>query len=154
MGKGTDPKVSLNNAPKRPNRSTDIKIVNAQGTATTATGSLTYNTTSGKFEGSINTSVADGPYTIKVRMDNALWKAVPGIIQLASGTATIPEVTLVTGDVSQDNQMNIDDYNALISCFGKSSCTNHDKTDLNDDGVIDELDLNLMIAAFLKRNGD
>ena len=156
MGKSTNPNIVLNNAPKRPNRDINIKAVNAQGVETTFNGNIPYNTTTGKFEGTagIGSALADGPYTIKVRMDNTLWKAVPGIIQLTNGTITLPEVTLVTGDVSQDNQMNIDDYNALMSCFGKTSCTNRVKTDLNDDDVIDDLDLSLMIAAFLKRNGD
>lgn len=156
IGKGTNPNVNLNNAPKRPTRDINIKVINAQGTETAINGTIPYNTTTGKFEGtaSLGSALADGPYTVKVRMDNSLWKAVPGIIQLANGAITLPEIILVTGDVSQDNQMNIDDYNALTGCFGKTSCTNFAKIDLNDDGTIDDLDLSIMIAAFLKRNGD
>lgn len=156
IGASASGNLNLNNSPRRPNRDINIKVINAQGVETAFNGNIPFNRSTGKFEGTagIGSALANGPYTIKVRMDNTLWKAVPGIIQLTNGTITLPEITLVTGDVSQDNQMNVDDYNALTSCFGKTSCTNRVKTDLNDDDIIDDLDLSIMIAAFLKRNGD
>ena len=64
------------------------------------------------------------------------------------------------GDTNDDNVLDIQDYSAIIGCFGDkantSSCTNKNGADLNDDGVIDGIDYNIFLTSltFTHRNGD
>ncbi len=104
---------------------------------------------------SLGENITPGAYKARIRLDNTLWKSVD--VNLAPGpgkTATIPPFELVLGDIDQDNSINLLDYNYLLECFGGKSCIRPLQSDLNLDGKIDELDLNLLYASFAKRQGD
>jgi hypothetical protein len=75
-------------------------------------------------------------------------------------TNTLPQVLLVSGDINNDNKLDILDYNILVSCFGNKSTTDscggkQVDADLNDDGVVDGVDYNLFIGPLKKaQKGD
>lgn len=87
--------------------------------------------------------ITAGTNTILVNTDNT------------NGSPTIP--LLLMGDINNNNQVGVDDYAILRDCYGanavQSRCSDHhlaDTTvglfaDLNDDGVIDGIDYNLLI---------
>lgn len=128
-------------------------------------GPVNYNTTSQNFAGTMNTgSIAPGSYTVKLQMDGYLIKRFPNIVTITSTTTTLtlPKQSLTTGDINNDNQLDILDYNLLISCYGSkqssSSCTtkpnsNFQGSDINDDGVINGIDYNLFLREFSVQKG-
>lgn len=63
---------------------------------------------------------------------------------------TIPQFTLLAGDIYGDGYLNVVDYNILVHCLGSKStsdqCQPYKETlDLNDDGVVDLIDLNILM---------
>jgi hypothetical protein len=132
------------------------------------TGSITYDPTSGKFTGTVNVGhdpLLSGDYTVKVKSDGYLSKAIPGIQHLVT-TNTVENVTplpvnLVAGDIYSDNALNIQDYNILISCsiFSTDStlCSSNSVyqtlSDLDDNGTIDQFDYNLFVREYSVQNG-
>jgi hypothetical protein len=100
--------------------------------------------------------VTPGSYFVKVKTDNSNWKLIPGVQTLTQGsTTTLPQVALVTGDINNNNGLDVGDYSSMISCI-KGSCDGNTKAlaDLNDDGLVDEIDLNILYSGFANRNGD
>lgn len=102
---------------------------------------------------SLGTTLSAGSYKAKIRLDNTLWKAAnitltPGVL------ATLPVMELVLGDLDQDNTIGLLDYNILLSCYGSKQCAEKAQADLNLDGKIDELDLNILYDSFRTREGD
>lgn len=82
---------------------------------------------------------------------------------LTSGQVTnLPQVALLAGDIFPqptsnstsfgDNTIDISDYNMLISCYGgnanTSTCPSKSAADLNDDGVVDGIDYNILLRSF------
>lgn len=106
----------------------------------------------------LGTNFSSGSYTVKIRFDNTLFKRIPIIVEIVSDTENqAPAVTLVPGDLNQNNTMDIQDYNDFIACFrGDPSCDSNLLTlaDLNDNGNIDILDLNILQRGFAIREGD
>ena len=108
--------------------------------------------------------VKEGDYQIVLRADQTLRKIIKTREQDASGKLfkvlsgqdfTIPHQSMVTGDIyppDGDNALDINDYNSFVSCFGdrslKSSCPNRLLADLDDNGVVDGLDYNLMLISY------
>ena len=88
-------------------------------------------------------------------MDNTLWRTAPGIITITNSQQnSAPTITLVPGDFDHNNQIDILDYNKFISCNGTKTCDMKIKADFNDDGEVEELDLNILLSGFARRNGD
>jgi len=118
-------------------------------------GNLIFDSATASFKGTVflGSDLTESAYVFKVRLNNALWKAITS--QITPGqTTNLPEKELISGDLDQNNELNLLDYNALISCYGSKSCSNKEKADLNLDGKVDELDLNIFYAALAKRTGD
>lgn len=117
---------------------------------------LTYDATSLSFKGSAtitNIASASGAYDIKIKLDNTLTKDA-GTVQLTQGQSSSASATLISGDVNGDNSLDLQDYNALLTCYGNSNCGQNTNLDLNLDGQVDELDLNIFYNALAKRTGD
>ncbi len=111
--------------------------------------------------------IPDGSYQIVFKMDQALSKLIKktttdigGIVYEVRNSASSPiEIDgqgVILGDIYPDikgnNIMDINDYNALVSCFGikaeSESCKDNKAADLSDDGRIDGIDYNLMFGSF------
>ncbi len=130
-----------------------------------ATGNLTFD--GQVFKGSVNMgALPTGSYTAYIKTNNSLIKRLnPTITGGTGGSITIPQVELVTGDFDQTNKLDIVDYNKLLTCYGKNQQGNIlnifgtsafacGLQDLNDDGKIDEKDVNIFLRGFAIREGD
>lgn len=165
--------TNLNNqSPKHPTRSLTLeffttKPVANSTTSITATGNVTYDSTTGKFSGNItlpSTVTAGTAYWIRVKTDNHLKVLIPSAQTLSSTSViTLPTVNLIAGDITGDNQLSVQDFNILTSCYtystDQTTCNLNANyktiSDLDDNGVIDENDYNLFEREFaVVQNGD
>jgi len=134
----------------------------------TATGNITYNAANGNYTGTIQTpsSVPAGSYIIRIKVANHLVRLVPGTQTITLGqTLTLPAVTLVTGDAAVlpagDNKLDILDYNMITDCYTSEikpaiNCADSTKklaSDLNDDGLVNLIDLNLYTRELSTQSG-
>lgn len=118
---------------------------------------------SATFAGNVDlgTSVPAGNYIIKVKTNKFLRKLIPGFKTITANTViTLPAITLISGDINNDNVMNIIDYNILASCFGEkmnsASCGNNkENADLNEDGKVDGVDYSgIFLRNIQNKQGD
>jgi hypothetical protein len=150
--------------PLRPSREITVYLYDDQNQlAATKSGTITYASASGSFQGTVDVgdTLAQGDYTIRLKEDTHLRRIVPGIHQLTPLTNNIlPIVTLVAGDVNNDNTLNIMDYNLIIGCYSDLlpavSCTPENKilTDLNDNGQVNQFDYNLFLREITVQSGN
>src|SRR3989344_2767877 len=162
--------LNLNPKPLHPTRTFTMNFKSAQGQDFASTGTLTYDADTGQFKGTIPIPQGlVGNHTVKIRQSgnsaNMLWRNL-GIAFNPSQTPEIPVVMPILGDADQNNTLNINDYTAFITCKNHydpsnpqsgtppTQCVEKEKYDFNDDGKIDELDLNLLLSAFRSRDGD
>lgn len=154
-----------NQSPINPKKTFDVEIYDGNNNLIkSVTGDLEFEKelsgSSGKgHKGQLNLGeITAGGYRVKVKTHNSLWRQIPGFVQLQDSTSsTQHELTLVTGDLNQDNKMGVEDYNLFISCYQNlTNCAGDLKisSDFNDDEVIDNKDLNVLLRAFANREGD
>src|SRR3989344_4925286 len=156
-----------NRNPNRPSRNVRVEVFDGDDNpAANRSGTIIYNAGSGKFIGTIDMgTLASGNYNVKVKSDGYLRRFIPGIHQnVTSGqTYNLPAVNLVTGDITNDNAINILDYNILISCSifsvdNRALCNGNPQyavlSDLEDNGVINQFDYNLFRRELSVQNGD
>ena len=129
----------------------------------TKSGTVSYNTVKGNFEGSIDFGdIAGGSYNMKIWSNNYLHQTLPGIKVITTNQTQLQldPVTLVTGDTNNDNTLNILDYNLIADCYSDFlppvSCNPAQKllADLTDDGNVNQSDLNLFLRDFSVQHGD
>lgn len=160
IGKGGDnanPTSIGNQTLKHTSRTIIISTLNAQNQLiATNQGTITYNVTSQNFQGPVTiTGITTGSYLMKAKVDGFLTRQFPGIQALGAGTLTLPPVYLVAGDLTNDNKLDLLDYNALINCFAsKFQTCNTPLADVNDDGKVDGVDYNLLIRELSVQAGD
>lgn len=118
-------------------------------------GSVAFDTATKTFKGVVNVgSIPTGAYIVKVKSPRYLRRRVPGIITITQGQTTSPLVALLrVGDANEVgtsfNVIDIQDFNIIRSCFSITGTppaicgTNRQSADLNDDGIINEIDINL-----------
>lgn len=146
-----------NKEPHKPQREVTAFVLdsNKQVVANGA-GVVSYASASGNFEGlvGIGQSLVSGDYSIQVKTDRYLQSTASGTATITQGqTNTIPPITLVAGDVNSDNKLDILDYNTLLDCYSdmlpSKNCSDTTKvTDLNDDGKVNAVDVNLFLREF------
>jgi len=168
-GDNTNPdEFSLSNKnPVHKQIAADIQLYNAQNQlVASGSGTLTYDPSTGSFKSGLicsgSNSFVTGNYTVKVKTSYHLRKTLPGIQTIMVGQNNdLPPVTLVAGDVNNDNAVNIVDYNALLDCYSDlaaaAACTDPTKkvaTDLNDDGQVNQIDYNLFLREIATQPGE
>ncbi len=148
----------FNPNPKRPTRALQYEIISDLNTVV-ARGTLDVTAKNAPqliyYEGFTTLEVLLNntlPFTGRFRFDNTLWRKMPGSFE--GDFLVIAAKELVLGDINQDNVLNLADYNAIISCYGSKSCSQKTLTDLNDDGKIDEKDINIFYYGLATRQGD
>lgn len=147
-----------NSEPLHQQRSVIVTFLNAQSQPISiAQGNLSYSKGGGYFQGTVSSAVPRGMYLIQVKLDGFLSKQIPGIITVAQGQAiTLPSISVVSGDINNDNLINILDYNDFNNCFESkfttSSCINKN-SDVNDDGKVDGIDYNLFLRELSVQRG-
>jgi hypothetical protein len=57
------------------------------------------------------------------------------------------------GDANEDNVLDLRDYNLILGCY-LQTCERLVVKDFNDDGKVDEKDLNTFYSGLANRNGD
>lgn len=121
-------------------------------------GNLSYNRTTGKFTASVDAgNLVTGIYNIRVRIDKNLVKLLPNQSITQGIVNRMPEVSLVSGDVNDDNFIDILDYNLVAYvCFGQQASLDPKcvAADLNDDGKVDIIDVNYLFSNIATREGD
>ena len=162
-GDSANPNSTGNMDPLHPTRVITVQVYDVQNQLVASQeGTILYNKTTGKFNGTVNlgSSFATGLYTVKVKTDQYLRALVPGIQTITAGkTNTLPLVTLIAGDINGDNVINIIDYNILIGCYSdllpatNCSATNKVLSDLNDDGHVNMYDYNLFLRELTNIGG-
>ncbi len=176
IGSSSDSAQQLNNNPIRKNRQGDVIVYDgALNPIDTYQLNSVYDPTTSKYNGSVNLrDLQTGNYIVKLRLDNTLFKVLPGIQSITTGTNnTVPKtLELISGDIvrtgTSDNVIDIKDYSAMNACFSAlisnvSIQSVNDpncglqvalRSDFNDDDKIDLKDYNILLKAFTKRIGD
>lgn len=97
-----------------------------------------------------------GPYFIKLFSDNSLQTLARPEFQMLriDRVNTVPTVTLYQGDITRDNIIDINDYNAVLPCFQDKRCDQAQGIDFNDDGTTDAKDYNLLLKSFGQQLGN
>lgn len=167
IGKGGDsanPGGTGNTSPTRTQRTVTLEVSNQQNQLVlTKQGTVVYNNTPGNFIGTIDlgTTLPGGAYTMRIKTNQYLKSLIPGIQTLTAGqTLNLPVTTLITGDINNDNVINIVDYNILLGCYSDllpaTNCTTGNKAlaDINDDGSVNAFDYNLFLRELTNVQGD
>jgi Mg-chelatase subunit ChlD len=130
------------------------------------TGKVNYNAETGNYVGTISITpnvFTTGKYTLKVKTDGHLRKLMTGVQTLEAGkhNTNLPAVTLITGDINNNNALNILDYNLLLDCYSDltvaANCTDPAKktaSDINDDGPVNQIDYNLFLREIATQPGE
>lgn len=164
---GINPNTKILNISRR----ATIKIYNNNGSYENADyapiDTLTYDSASGNF---INSNfnlglIASGEYKMVIQIQNYLdaqlfTKTGGDIFRMRSGgKLSVAEVSMTAGDIAPgergDNSINIIDYNALLGCMPTAppgACLNRDRSDLNDDGIVDQKDMEILLDSY-NQNG-
>jgi len=128
----------------------------------TKQGLVVFDTTAGSFKGTIDMGpdLQSGVYTVKVKLPQSLNTLIPGIQTITNGILNqLPLTTLISGDVNNDNAVNVIDYDILLNCYSDFlpaiSCTSTQKTeaDLTDDGHVNQFDYNLFLRELTNIGG-
>ena len=157
---------SSNQNPLRPIRNLTVEVLDANyNPVLNKSGIIAYNLNSGKFLGTIDIgkTLTSGNYIVKVISDGYLKRLIPGAQNIIAGQANnMPEVSLIVGDITQQNTLSILDYNVLMSCSIYSAdnggacnqAPSYKKlSDLEDNGPINQFDYNLFVREYSVQNG-
>lgn len=157
-----------NKDPKNKSRNFTIEIRKSSNEdSTTTNGVLNYDGASGLFKGSVDLGTPFIPdplgYLVFIKSPGYLKDPIPGVWRIAEGVNDQPSaLNLITGDVNDDNVIDLLDYSKLISCsvFSKTvpdDCVSEtdgiNTSDLNDDGIVDQDDLALLLREWANQHG-
>ncbi|HVZ11986.1 MAG TPA: CAP domain-containing protein [Patescibacteria group bacterium] len=154
-GIGGNQNAGENSNPMSYNLPTEIAVYDLSGNKL-ADNNLTasYNSTTFIYNLQAALGAAAGTYDFKIRTASSLWKDIGTVTVSVGQVANGGTVALITGDLTQDNSLDLADYNAIISCYGDNPCANPQAADLNMDGIVDERDLNIFYSGLSARQGD
>lgn len=168
----TDPRLGFNNSPKHPEIPVRVKVFNSQGqevgTEKTGNASISANM---DYRGTISLGnsfpTGTNSYSVFIKTKNSLWKRLSGIQTITGGqvndfSANPPK--LVTGDQDDNGKLTLEDYAKVLGCVPQppnntprdATCVGgkEDLADINDDGKVDEKDINILLGGFAQREGD
>lgn len=149
-----------NALPNPPQKTVTVQLYNAQDQQVGPDKVGQVNFASGNYTGTIDVGIIpSGNYTVKVKGNKYLRRRVPGILAITTGTNTVSPVSLIVGDVNNDNKIDALDFGIQRNCFGSmanSPTCGSFKTvaDLDDNGIIDEVDINLFVRSISTQVGD
>jgi|GEM_PF-1587823 len=165
-----------NPSPSHPTRTLNVTVFDSNNTLVgSPSGTITYNSSAGNFTGVIDMgNLSTGDYIIKAKTDMYLQRLFSAIQHIQTLTTNIvPTKNMIAGDINDDNQLDVEDYNILRDCgygalnplpisdptseYNSPTCQSHqfkNNADLNDDGIIDSHDFNLFIRELSVQAGD
>jgi Mg-chelatase subunit ChlD len=165
-GDNTNPTASSlsNKNPLHPAQIATVMVYNsANQLIASSTAQITYASESGSFKGIVDLTdpITTGIYTVKVDTERHLTRLIAGIQSLtANQNNQLPTSELITGDITNDNQLDIRDYNLLLDCYSDLStaaaCNDTKKAaaDINDDGPVNQVDYNLFLREISTQPGE
>ncbi|HUQ85886.1 MAG TPA: CAP domain-containing protein [Candidatus Limnocylindrales bacterium] len=149
--------ISGNKLPKHLTRQSNVGIFDLDNKKIlSGSGFLKYNGKDG-FEGVINLGqLANGVYYVKVSILGTLISLIVPEFQTINHQSinNLPAVTLIQGDLNNDNIINIKDFNIALPCFQDKKCETADLIDFNDDSAANVIDYNIFLASFKRLEGD
>lgn len=127
-------------------------------------GNIAFRSETGDFSGDIvvpNSIPENTPYTIKIKSSRYLIKSV-GVKRINKNFVNeISSASVTVGDLNSDNNMDQADYDIISDCYeglsGPKNCSDESKktlADINDDGKVSLLDVNLFIRESSVIRGD
>lgn len=164
-GDNVSPNNGGNTTPQHQQKQITISAFNNNNQlVSTQQGMLTYNADTGIFSGNIDMgTLSSGNYLIKEKTNGFLSTQIPGIVKITDSSnntlSTIPESI---GDINNDNQLDILDYNAILNCYGTKqntpTCANSPTeqtagADINDDSLVNGADYNLLLREISVQKG-
>lgn len=165
-GDNKNPTTPGNLNPQRKDRILTIEVTDGAGnTYAPESGNISYDTNSRDFSGNITLNpdtTYDGDFIIKIKSPQYLKKQIPGIITFRNnGTIEISSISLTTGDIDNNNVINIKDYDVLLDCYSDllpaRNCNDLNKknaADISDDGKVNSSDYNLFLRELSIVSGD
>lgn len=154
-GDNANEQASGNFTPIHPARTVTADLYNSLNQLiSTKQTTVNLNSSNGLFTGSVFFDLTNGSgFQLKVRSSQYLARFYPGIILPSSAQiVNLPQLSLITGDTNNDNQLSVLDYNIILDCFADlglpRNCTDANKkimSDLTDDGKVDQFDYNLFL---------
>jgi hypothetical protein len=126
---------------------------------------MTYVPQSSSYFGQfpLGTTFPTGVYTAKIKVNNALYRSLVGSMQITGGVTNASTIwtgtprNLISGDLNNDNTLGIIDWTYMIACVkNEAACTSAIRglADLNDNGSVDEIDVQILQRGFALRDGD
>jgi len=102
-------------------------------------------TADGKFD---VTNIPMGTYKLAIKGSKWLQRVLN--VTVGNGNNSVPTITLLPGDVHEDNTINIDDLSDLVDAFFTAPDDPfwNENADLNCDDTVDVLDLSLLADSF------
>jgi hypothetical protein len=145
--------------PLHPVRTVEVWLTDANNRTVEQTGSVTYDSASGMFVGMLDLGDGwpPGSYGVTVKLEQAITRREPGVVTIAQGTSTtLPQAEVLLGDVNGDNAIDLLDFNLIHGCYSDLQPAQYcdlvpdqaRKSDLNDDGRVDLVDLNIWMRNF------
>jgi len=171
IGTTTRTPIGGNQNPDHANRNLTIRMYNASNNTPAdlfQNHTLTYNSQSKKFEGTLNfgDNFQSGIYNVYVEGPQVLRGQLAGSVILTRGmNKTAQTLDMITGDINKldrsNNNIDLNDYNILISCSiysqDRSACDlnpNYQRyADLDDNGIVDEDDFTLWLKEIANQGG-
>lgn len=145
-----------NKTPRNKTRLVEVAIFDAANQEVTKkSGKLTYD--GNLFTGVIHLgTVPNGTYYLKVISPFTLHALVQPQFQVLRNDRlnAMPQVAFIQGDLTNNNILTIDDYNVALACFQDQKCPARAAIDLNDDGIANIADYNLLLQNFWEYRGD
>lgn len=134
-----------------------VELTSAGGTWTDATGAVTFNTATRRFEGEVvfptSAVIPTGMYKLVIK-PSAYLAQTYGTVQINQGQVNEmiadPTVVIKSCDFNNDNKANQLDLGALFSDLTLKAPTTTNETDINRNGRVDVFDHNFCVQNFGK----
>lgn len=152
--------TNSNKTPLHPSKTATVTLVNDANQSFGASGQIVYNSTNGNFTGTVSMgpNFTPGFYQVKIKVSQYL-QVSAATVNAQGSSVNVRPVTLVVGDINDDNLLDIRDYNVLLGCVNDptpTTCTSANLllSDLNDNGTVDHVDYTLFLREISVQPGD
>gem|GEM_PF-3317458 len=111
----------------------------------------TYNPSTSLFEGTFY--APDDKFTDNTPFGLVLKGFMEHDLNTSENGGDTPPFNFTAGDIDSSNSIGLNDYIDMVACIKQVHCTpSKEIIDLNDDGRIDAVDLNILLRSFVSEN--
>jgi Glycosyl hydrolases family 18 len=160
-GDSINPSAAIAATPKNTQRTVTVAFYKQDNTLVLShDGTVSYEPSLGSFAGIVNMgslkSLPAGQYILRIKVSKYLPYDIQTQVNIPEngGSYTVPTVSLIAGDIRNDNTLDILDYTDLLKCYSDLSastgCSDTEKqlADITDDGSANQIDYNLLLREF------